>query len=109
MEFLGDKKLRALMARVDRGLLLYDDLDECDLPEGLTKDETWGILEMLKKQAAVEFEREDVQDGRVWFSVTSNISLDSKALELRSREGFPLDNALSSLKGSPFLTRWQAR
>lgn len=109
MEFLGDKKLRALMARVDRGLLLYDDLDECDLPEGLTKDETWGILEMLKKQAAVEFEREDVQDGRVWFSVTSNISLDSKALELRSREGFPLDNALSSLKGSPFLTRYIER
>lgn len=109
LEFLGDKKLRALTHRFDRELLLYEDLEDCDLPEGLTKDETWSILEMLKKQASVEFEDESLKNGEVWFSVTSAVSLNSKALELRSKAGFPLDNALVSLKGSPFLTRYIER
>ena len=106
LEFLGDERLSVLLTAVDRGILLYDDLDEYDLPEGLTKDETWGVLETIKRQSAIKFIGEEYADDvDVWFAPTSAVSLNSKALEVRSRVGFPLDNALASLKGSPFLTR----
>lgn len=109
LELLNDKNLRHLRAKADRGLLLYDDLDEFELPEGYSKRETWLILTAIRKQAAVFIPDDAYRDADVWFVTTSALSLDSKMLEVRCKEGYPLDVALASLKGSPFLTRFIER
>ena len=42
-----------LRTAVDVGILLFDDLDEYDLPEGYSKEDIWRILLAVRKQAAV--------------------------------------------------------
>lgn len=52
-----------LRTAVDVGILLFDDLDEYDLPEGYSKEDIWRILLAVRKQAAV-FVPEDPGSAR---------------------------------------------
>lgn len=109
LDLLTDKRLYALRAVADKDILLFEDLDNYELPEGYTKEETWRILTAIRKQASIFLPDDPWRDSDFWFVTTSAISLDSKMIEVRCKAGFPLDEALDSLKGSPFLTRYIER
>lgn len=53
-----------LRTAVDVGILLFDDLDEYDLPEGYSKEDIWRILLAVRKQAAVFVPEDPGAHGR---------------------------------------------
>ncbi|HIY83480.1 hypothetical protein [Rubneribacter sp.] len=109
VELMSDPCFYRLRTVVDRGLLLFEDLDGYELPEGYTKEEIWLILTAIRKQAAIFVPDDPYRSADCWFVTTSVLSFDSKMLEMQCMAGFPLDEALASLKGSPFVTRFIER
>ena len=53
LALMDDERLRRLRSAADVGLLLYEDLDDYELPEGYDKDSVWKLLSAIRKQAAV--------------------------------------------------------
>ena len=109
VRLMSDECFYRLRTEVDRGLLLFEDLDEYGLPEGYTKEEMWLILTAVRKQVAIFVPDDPYRAADCWFITTSAMAFDSKMLEMRCMAGFPLDEALASLKGSPFVTRYIER
>lgn len=109
VNLMSDERFCKLRTAADRGLLLYEDLDHYEFPEGYTKEELWLVLTAVQKQVAISVPDDPYRTADCWFVTTSALSFDSKMLEMRCMEGFPLDNALASLKGSPFVTRYIER
>ena len=67
------------------------------------------ILTAIRKQVAIFVPDDPYREADCWFITTSAMAFDSKMLEMRCMAGFPLDKALASLKGSPFVTRYIER
>lgn len=109
VELMNNECFYRLRSVIDRGLLLFEDLDQYELPEGYTKDEIWLILTAIRKQVAIFVPDDPYREADCWFITTSAMAFDSKMLEMRCMAGFPLDKALASLKGSPFVTRYIER
>lgn len=105
LALMNDERLRRLRAASDSGLLLYEDLDDYELPEGYDKDDMWKLLTAIRKQAAVFMPADPYRTADCWFVTTTALSFDSKMLELRCKNDYPLDRDIAALKGSPFLTR----
>lgn len=102
---MSDERFCRLRTVSDRGFLLYDELDAFEMPEGYTKEQTWRILLAIRKQAAIFTPDDPYRLADCWFVTTSALAFDSKMLEMRCMAGFPLDDNITSLKGSPFITR----
>lgn len=109
VKLMSDDCFYQLRTAVDRGLLLFEDLDRYELPKGYTKEEIWLILTAIRKQVAISVPDDPYRTADCWFITTSAMAFDSKMLEMRCMVGFPLDEALASLKGSPFVTRFIER
>ena len=63
-----------LRTAVDVGILLFDDLDEYDLPEGYSKEDIWRILLAVRKQAAVFVPEDPERTADMWMVTTSSLS-----------------------------------
>ncbi len=109
IDLLSNECFRQLRTDGDCGILLREDLDAYELPEGYSKDDVWRILTAIRRQAAIFLPDDPYRTVDCWFVTTSAIAADSKQLEIRSAEGFPLEQDLASLKGSPFVTRFIER
>lgn len=109
VRLLSDECFSKLRTELDRGMLLFDDLDRFELPDGYTKEEVWLMLAAIRKQVAIFVPEDPYRTADCWFVTTSAMAFDSKMLEMRCMAGFPLDEALTSLKGSPFVTRYIER
>lgn len=109
VRLLSDECFSKLRTELDRGMLLFDDLDRFELPDGYTKEEVWLMLAAIRKQVAIFVPEDPYRTADCWFVTTSAMAFDSKMLEMRCTAGFPLDEALTSLKGSPFVTRYIER
>lgn len=105
LALMNDERLRRLRAAADSGLLLYENLDDYELPDGYGKDDIWKLLTAIRKQAAVFMPTDPYRTADCWFVTTTALSFDSKMLELRCKTDYPLDRDIVVLKGSPFLTR----
>ena len=64
-----------LRTAVDVGILLFDDLDEYDLPEGYSKEDIWRILLAVRKQAAVFIPEDPERTADMWMVATSSLSV----------------------------------
>lgn len=109
LSLMSDSRLRKLRDIADWNLLLLDDLDRFEMPDGYSKEEIWRIVMSIRRQVAVMVPEDPYRTDDIWFVTTTSLSSESKDLELRCKAGFPLDNALRALKGSPFLTRYLER
>lgn len=105
LALMDDARLRRLRAAADSGLLLYDDLDGYELPDGYGKQDVWRLLTAIRKQAAVFMPDDPYRKADCWFVTTTALSFDTKMVELRCQAGYPLERDIDMLKGSPFLTR----
>ena len=98
-----------LRTAVDVGILLFDDLDEYDLPEGYSKEDIWRILLAVRKQAAVFVPEDPERTADMWMVTTSSLSFNTEMLEVRSKEDSSLARSLRDMQGSPFVTRFIER
>ena len=98
-----------LRTAVDMGILLFDDLDEYDLPEGYSKEDIWRSLLAVRKQAAVFIPEDPERTADMWMVTTSSLSFNTEMLEVRSKEGSSLARSLKDMQGSPFVTRFIER
>ena len=98
-----------LRTAVDVGILLFDDLDEYDLPEGYSKEDIWRILLAVRKQAAVFVPEDPERTADMWMVTTSSLSFNTEMLEVRSKEDSSLARSLKDMQGSPFVTRFIER
>lgn len=98
-----------LRTAVDVGILLFDDLDEYDLPEGYSKEDIWRILLAVRKQAAVFIPEDPERTADMWMVTTSSLSFNTEMLEVRSKEDSSLARSLKDMQGSPFVTRFIER
>ena len=98
-----------LRTAVDVGILLFDDLDEYDLPEGYSKEDIWRSLLAVRKQAAVFIPEDPERTADMWMVTTSSLSFNTEMLEVRSKEGSSLARSLKDMQGSPFVTRFIER
>ncbi|MFR5828149.1 MAG: hypothetical protein ACLUE1_03360 [Adlercreutzia equolifaciens] len=105
--FMGLPIFYELRTAVDMGILLFDDLDEYDLPEGYSKEDIWRILLAVRKQAAVFVPRIGAH-GDMWMVTTSSLSFSTEMLEVRSGRT-PRWRDRSDMQGSPFVTRFIER
>ena len=105
LALMDDDRLRRLRSAADVDLLLYEDLDDYELPEGYDKESVWRLLSAIRKQAAVFLPDDPYRSADCWFVTTTSLALDSKMLEIRCKTGYPLDRDIDVLEGSPFLTR----
>lgn len=105
LALMDDARLRRLRAAADSGLLLYDDLDDYELPDGYGKKDVWKLLTAIRKQAAVFMPDEPYRKADCWFVTTTALAFDSKMIEIRCKTGYPLERDIEMLKGSPFLTK----
>ncbi|MDO4442817.1 MAG: hypothetical protein Q4B69_02990 [Slackia sp.] len=105
LALMDDVRLRRLRAAADSGLLLYDDLDDYELPDGYGKQDVWKLLTAIRKQAAVFMPDDPYRKADCWFVTTTALSYDSKLIEIRCKSGYPLERDIDMLKGSPFLTK----
>ncbi len=98
-----------LRTAVDVGILLYDDLDGYDLPEGYSKDDIWRILTAIRKQAAVYIPEDPERAADMWMVTTSSLSFNTEMLEVRTKAESSLERSLRDMQGSPFVTRFIER
>ena len=98
-----------LRTAVDVGILLFDDLDEYDLPEGYSKEDIWRILLAVRKQAAVFVPEDPERTADMWMVTTSSLSFNTEMLEVRSKEDSSLARSLKDMQGSPCVTRFIER
>ena len=98
-----------LRTAVDVGILLFDDLDDYDLPEGYSKEDIWRILLAVRKQAAVFIPEDPERTADMWMVTTSSLSFNTEMLEVRSKEDSSLARSLKDMQGSPFVTRFIER
>ena len=101
--------IHILRTAVDVGILLFDDLDEYDLPEGYSKEDIWRILLAVRKQAAVFVPEDPERTADMWMVTTSSLSFNTEMLEVRSKEDSSLARSLRDMQGSPFVTRFIER
>ena len=109
MAFMSLPIFYELRTAVDVGILLFDDLDEYDLPEGYSKEDIWRILLAVRKQAAVFVPEDPERTADMWMVTTSSLSFNTEMLEVRSKEDSSLARSLRDMQGSPFVTRFIER
>ena len=98
-----------LRTAFDVGILLFDDLDRFDLPEGYSKEDIWRILAAVRKQAAVFIPEDPERSADMWMVTTSSLSFNTEMLEVRAKEDSSLARSLEDMQGSPFVTRFIER
>lgn len=98
-----------LRTAVDVGILLFDDLDRFELPEGYSKEDIWRILIAIRKQAAVFIPEDPEREADMWMVTTSSLSFNSEMLEVRTKVESSLERSLRDMQGSPFVTRFIER
>lgn len=95
--FLTDQNFIELRRRADQGVLLWSDFLKLPLPEGLTREEVWDILNIVRRQTATELPWDTFLDksslGKGWFTTTRAL-----ADALKTVEGMlSSDSVLSSI------------
>ena len=88
-----------LRTAVDVGILLFDDLDDYDLPEGYSKEDIWRILLAVRKQAAVFIPEDPERTADMWMVTTSSLSFNTEMLEVRSKEDSSMSRSLKDVQG----------
>lgn len=109
VDFMSLPVFHELRTAVDVGILLYDDLDDYDLPEGYSKEDIWRILIAVRKQAAVYIPEDPERAADMWMVTTSSLSFSSEMLEVRAKGDSSLARSLQDMQGSPFVTRFIER
>lgn len=98
-----------LRTAVDVGILLFDDLDRFDLPDGYSKEDIWRVLTAVCKQVAVFIPEDPERSADMWMVTTSSLSFNTEMLEVRAKEDSSLARSLEDMQGSPFVTRFIER
>ncbi len=106
---LSDDFFYRVRTMADCDFVLYEDLNGWEFPGGMTQDEAWRLITAVRKQAAIFPPDDPYRTVDSWFVTTTVIARDTKDLELRCMAGFPLDSALETLQGSPYLTSFIER
>lgn len=106
VEFMSLPCFRQLRTAADVGILLFDDLDRFDLPEGYSKEDIWRILTAVRKQAAVLIPDDPEREADMWAVTTSALSFDTEMMEVRANGDSSLARSLHEMQGSPFVTRF---
>ena len=106
VEFMSHPCFRQLRSAADVRILLFEDLDDFDLPEGYTKEEIWRILTAIRKQAAVMIPEDPERTADMWMVTTSALSFDAEMMEVRAKGDSSIGRGLREVQGSPFATRF---
>lgn len=106
VEFMSHPCFLQLRSAADVGILLFEDLDHFDLPEGYSKNDIWRILTAIRKQAAVFIPEDPERKADMWMITTSALSFDSEMMEVRMKGNSSLARSLREIQGSAFITRF---
>lgn len=108
--FLTDGRFVDLRRRADRGILLWGDLTDDDVPPGYTKEQVWDILCAVRRQTAIDLPWDTFADkgyaGKGWFALTRALSSALAKINALMADGTALSQRVSDHRGSqPLMTR----
>ncbi len=100
---LKDPAFRSLRTLVGERPLPWTEFKNVQIPEGITQEQTWDLLNVLRRQTAVELPFRD-GDGRCgWYYPTRSILDDLEDIDRRCHEGSWLDLVIKSRNTTYYL------
>ncbi len=87
----------------DEHLLTRAEFDKMQMPAGLTHQQTWNVLNALRRQTAIELPFRDGEGRRGWYSLIKPTMADLDDIDRRCCEGSWLDLALKTRNTTYFL------
>lgn len=96
LEVLYDPTFVNLRTCSDKHPLTWNEFCAMKMPYGLTCEQTWEILNAIRRQTAIELPFRDADNQRGWFSLTRSITDGFEDIEKRCSAGSQLDTVSES-------------
>lgn len=96
LEILYDPTFIHLRTCSSKHPLTWNEFCEMKMPLGMTCEQTWEVLNAIRRQTAIELPFRDADDHRGWFSLTRSITDGFEDIEKRCSAGSQLDTVSQS-------------
>ena len=103
ISLLKDPVFCGLRVLADERPLTREEFEMLAMPEGVSREQTWDILNALRRQTAVELPFRDGEGRRGWYYPTRSIVANLDDIDKRCHAGSWLDLAVRSRNATYFL------
>jgi len=112
LALLDDPRFIALRRCADQDVLLWSNLADLEMPDGLSREDAWRLLTSIRRQTAFQLPWKSYLDigysTDTWYATTRSMARIINEFEGRCRAGSALDRVTQSFAGSnQLMAQWE--